>query len=130
MVFDPACSSSVTTTNVFTETPGYHPATECNWVEAVVQWSVHYGMEPRKTGGLRWATLIRQQQNQSVRGKVASPINCSLVDSMGKAWEDRNQALHGKTATEKSEAIRQEARQHLEIIYQNRHLLEPRSAQN
>ena len=42
-----------------------------------------------------------------------------------KAWEDRNQALHGKTASEKTAAIRQETRRQLEIIYQNRHLMEP-----
>ena len=40
------------------------------------------------------------------------------------AWAERNQALHGNTATEKSEAIRQEVRCQLDIIYQNRHLLE------
>ena len=41
------------------------------------------------------------------------------------AWAERNQALHGNTATEKSKAIWQEVRRQLDIIYQNRHLLEP-----
>jgi hypothetical protein len=41
------------------------------------------------------------------------------------AWADRNKALHGNTASEKSEAIRQEVRRQLDGIYRNRQLLEP-----
>ena len=42
-----------------------------------------------------------------------------------KAWEDRNNAVHGQTASEKSTAIRKEVRRQLDVIYTNRHLMEP-----
>ena len=42
-----------------------------------------------------------------------------------KAWEDRNHAVHGQTASEKSTAIRTEVRRQLDVIYTNRHLMEP-----
>ena len=41
------------------------------------------------------------------------------------SWEDRNQALHGNTAIEKTAAIRRDVRQQLEVIYKNRHLMDP-----
>jgi hypothetical protein len=42
-----------------------------------------------------------------------------------RAWTDRNQAVHGNTATTRNEAIRREVGRQLEVIYQNRHLMEP-----
>jgi hypothetical protein len=42
-----------------------------------------------------------------------------------KAWEDRNQALHGTTTAEKNEAMRRDVRRQLEVVYQNRQFMEP-----
>ena len=42
-----------------------------------------------------------------------------------KAWVDRNQALHGTTTAEKNAATRREVRRQIEVIYQNRHSMEP-----
>ena len=41
------------------------------------------------------------------------------------AWSDRNQALHGTTASSRNKAIRRDVRRQLEVVYQNRHLMEP-----
>jgi hypothetical protein len=40
-------------------------------------------------------------------------------------WAERNQDLHGHTETERNEAIRRDVRRELEVVYQNRHLMEP-----
>jgi hypothetical protein len=42
-----------------------------------------------------------------------------------RAWNDRNQTVHGNTTTTRNEAIRREVRRQLEVVYQNRHLMEP-----
>ena len=41
------------------------------------------------------------------------------------AWNERNTALHGHNLTTKNEAIRRDVRRQLEVIYQNRNMMEP-----
>jgi hypothetical protein len=74
-----------------------------------------YASRPRRTN----------EQVKRTGEKWQVQLITSIWTKWEKAWEDRNQALHGTTSAEKNDAMRRDARRQLEVIYQSRHLMEP-----
>jgi hypothetical protein len=87
--------------------------------------SVRSGAEYNKQAAYDRRPRVENGQIKQTGERWQVKLVAHMWNQWDKAWEDRNHALHGQTATEKAAATRHEVRRQLDIIYQNRHLMEP-----
>ena len=106
-------------------------------LHAIIQQQNRIGWRQLFNGrfGTEWSTVQQAAYNRYQQGNEAH-IKCTgerwqtqliqhIWNKWEKAWENRNQALHGHTMTARNEAIRREVRRQIGMIYQHRHLMEP-----